>query len=212
MAIELLIPLREFPQSLSQRYLWCKSEVTFKSSSIGIRCWNISGLHGHKLFVCLEVEVCGKDSGTDQFLLQDIHEVKQVLWLTTTDIIYCIGRNGQAIFTLLAHWSTLHHSIHALYDVIDIGEVPAAVAVVEYLDSLALQQLVGKAEVCHVRTTGRTIYCKEAQARCGDIIQLRITVGKQLIALLGSCIQRHRIIYPVISTEWHLLIATINRT
>ena len=37
---------------------------------------------------------------------------------------------------------------------------------------VALQQFVGKTKVCHIRTTSRAIYCKEAQACCGDVIQL----------------------------------------
>ena len=87
----------------------------------------------------LEAEVCGKDTGTNKLFLQDVHEVQQVLGLATTDIIDGIGRDGQAIFTLLTLWSALHHTIHALYDIIDIGEVTTAVAVVEYLDGFALR-------------------------------------------------------------------------
>ena len=98
MAIELLIPFRKLPQSLSQRYLGCKPEVTFKGGGIGIGGGYITWLHGNELLVCLEVEVCGKNSGTNQFLLQDIHEVKQVLWLTATDVIDGVGWDRQAIF------------------------------------------------------------------------------------------------------------------
>ena len=90
--------------------------------------------------MCLEVEVSGKDTGTYQLFLQDIHEVQQVFWLAATDVIDGIGRDRQAILTLLALWSALHHTIHALYDVIDVSEVTTAVAVVEYLDGLPLQQ------------------------------------------------------------------------
>ena len=119
----------------------------------------------------LKVEVCGKNTGLHQFLLQNLHKIQQVLWLTATDVIDGIRWDGQAIFTLLALWCSLHHTIHTFYDVIDIGEVTTAVAVVEYLDGLTLQQFVGEAEVRHIRTAGRAIYCKEAQACCGDVIQ-----------------------------------------
>ena len=119
----------------------------------------------------LEIKVCGKDTGTNQLFLQDIHEIEQILWLATTDVIYRIGRDGQAIFTLLALWGSLHHAIHALYDVINIGEVTTTVAIVKYLDGLALQQLIGEAKVCHIWTSSRTIHRKETQARCWDVVQ-----------------------------------------
>ena len=120
----------------------------------------------------LKVKVSRQHTSTHQFLLQDIHEVQQILRLPTTDVINSIGRDGQAILTLLSGRWSLHHSPHTLYDVINIGEVTTAVAVVEDLDGLTLQQLIGKSEVRHIRTTSRTIYRKETKSRCRDIIQL----------------------------------------
>ena len=76
LSIELFIPLCKLPLSLSQRYLWCKPEVTFKGCGIGIGGGYIAGLHGDELLMGLEVEVCGKNSGTNQFFLQDIHKVQ----------------------------------------------------------------------------------------------------------------------------------------
>ena len=48
------------------------------------------------------------------------------------------------------------------FRIVYISEVTLAVAKVENLDSFSLQQLVGKAEVSHVRTASRTINRKEA--------------------------------------------------
>ena len=81
------------------------------------------------------------------------------------------------MFTLFSLWSTLHHSYYVFYDVVDIGEDATAVAVVEDMDGLTLQQFVCEAEVRHIRTTGRVIYREETQARCGDVLQFRIAVA-----------------------------------
>ena len=146
----------------------------------------------------LEVEVCRQHTGTHQFLLQDLHEVQQTLWLTATYIIHSVGWHRQAVLTFLAFRSPLHHTDHSLHDVVDIGEVPATVSVVEDLDGLALQQFVRKAEVRHIRSAGRTVHGEEAQSRRGDVIQFRVAVRKQFIALLRCRIQAHRVIHPVI--------------
>ena len=199
-------------QALAQGYLWRKPEVALKGCGICIGGGDIAWLHGDKLLVGLKVIVLREDTGTDEFLLEDLYEVQEVLGLATTYIIYGIGRNGQAVIAILALGSSLHHAHNALNDIIYIGEVAAAVAIVEYLDGFALQQLVGKAKVGHIRTTGRAIDGKEAQACGGDIVELRIAVGEELVTLLGGGIQRHGVVYTVIRAKWHLLVATINRT
>ena len=55
----------------------------------------------------------------------------------------------------------LHYSYDSLYDVIYIGEVSLAVAVIEYLDGLAFHQFVGKSKISHVGTTCGTIDSEE---------------------------------------------------
>ena len=170
--IILFIPSGELPQSFPECYLRCKPEVTLQSCGIGIRRWHIPWLHGNQFLVCLEVKICRKDTSSYQFLLQNLYEVEQILRLATTYIIYCVWWDGQSVLTLLTLWSTLHHTNHTFHDVIYVGEVTTAVAVVEYLDGFALQQFVGETKVCHIWTTGRAIYREKAQARCGDVIQL----------------------------------------
>ena len=64
----------------------------------------------------------------------------------------------------------LHHSDDAFDDVIDVGEVAFAFAVVEYLDGLAGFKLVGEAEVGHVGAAGGAIDGKEAQPCAGDVV------------------------------------------
>ena len=59
----------------------------------------------------------------------------------------------------------LHNADYSFHNVIDIGEVALAVAVVKNLDGLALDQFVGEAKVGHVGTACWTIDGKEAEAR-----------------------------------------------
>ena len=56
-----------------------ETKVTLQSGGIGIGGGNITGLHGYELLVSLEIIVLGEHTGTHQFLLEDIHEVEEVL-------------------------------------------------------------------------------------------------------------------------------------
>ena len=96
--------------------------------------------------------------------------------------------------------------------VIDIGEIPAAVAVVVYLYRLASQELVGKAEVGHVGAAGWAIHRKEAKARGGDVVEFAVAVGEDFVALLGGRIKRHRVVHTVVGAERHLLAPAIYGT
>ena len=77
------------------------------------------------------------------------------------------------------------------------NQVTAAVAVIVDLDGLATQQFVGEAEVSHIRPSGRAIHGEEAQACAGYVVELRVAVGKQLVALLGGGIERNRVVNTV---------------
>ena len=119
-----------------QSYFWYKPEVTLQGGGIGIGGGHIAGLHRHQLLMRLKVVIPGQHAGTDQLLLQDVDKVQQVLGLTATDVVYCIGRDGQAVFTRLLFGCFGHHTDNALDYIIDIGEVATAVAVVIDLDEI----------------------------------------------------------------------------
>ena len=104
----------------------------------------------------------------------------------------------------------LHDANHSLHDVVDIGEVALAVAIVENLDGLAFHQFVGEAEVCHIGTAGRAIDGKEAEAGRGDVVELAISMGHQLVALLRGGVEAHGIVHLVVCRIGHLLVAAID--
>ena len=89
----------------------------------------------------LEVVVGGEHAGSDEFLLEDIDKVQQVLGLAAADVVDRIRRNRKSVFAILLFRGFAHDPDDAFHDVIDIGEIASAVAVVVDLDGLAFQQL-----------------------------------------------------------------------
>ena len=156
-----------------------------------------------------EVVVRGEHAGSDEFLLEDIDKVQQVLGLATADVVDSIRRDGKPVLAGLLLRGFAHDPDDAFHDVIDIGEIPTAVAVVVDLDGLTFQQFVRESEIGHVRTPGRTVNGEEAQTRGRDVVKLGIAVGEKLVALLGRRIQAHRIIHPVIRAERDFLVAAV---
>jgi len=59
----------------------------------------------------------------------------------------------------------LHNADYSFHNVIDIGKITLAVAVVKNLDGLALDQFVGETKIGHVGATSWAIDGKEAEAR-----------------------------------------------
>lgn len=80
-----------------------------------------------------EVIILGEHAGADELFLENCDEVEKVFGGVVTYVIYFIRWNWEAVFALLLLWSVLHHSYYAFHDVIDIGEVAFAVAVIENL-------------------------------------------------------------------------------
>ena len=205
-----LIPSRELSQSLPQRNLWRETEIALEGGGIGIGGGDVAGLHGDELFVGFEIEVLGEDTGANQFFLEDGHEIEEVLGLAASDVINGIRWDGETVFALLAFRGTLHHADNALDNVVDIGEVASAVAVVVDLDGLALQEFIGEAEVGHVGSSGGAIDGEEAEAGGGNVVEFGIAVGHELVTLLGGSVEAYWIVYAVIGAEGHFLVAAID--
>lgn len=85
----------------------------------------------------IEVVVLGQDAGTDQLFLQDGYEVKEVLGRVVADVIYLVRWDGQSVLAVPLLGGVLHDANHSLHDVVDIGEVALAVAIIENLDGFA---------------------------------------------------------------------------
>lgn len=111
----------------------------------------------------LKVVVLGQHTSAHQFFLKNSDEVEEIFGGVVTDVIHLIGRNGKSVLAVLFLGGMLHNADHSFHNVIDVGEVALAVAVVEYLDGLAFDQFVGETKVGHVGTTSWAIDGKEAE-------------------------------------------------
>ena len=159
----------------------------------------------------IEVVVLGQDTGTHKLFLQDGHEVEEVFGRVVADVIYLVRWDGQSVLTVPLLGGVLHDAYHSLHDVVDIGEVALAVAIIEYLDGLAFHQLVGEAEISHVGTAGGAIDGEEAETGRGDVVELAIGMGHQLVALLGGGVEAYGVVHLVVCRIGHLLVAAIDR-
>lgn len=158
----------------------------------------------------LEIVVGRQDAGTDELLLENRHKIQKILRGVVADVIYLVRRNWKSVFSVLLLRGMSHDTHYTFHDVIDIGKVAFAVSVVEDLDGLAFTEFVGEAEIRHVGTAGRTIDREETETCGRDIVELRVSMGHELVALLGRGIEAHRIVHLVFGRIRHLLIASVN--
>ena len=155
--IILLIPLGEGAETGAERGGGAEAEVLLQCAGVGVGHGDVAGLHRDEFLVCLKVVVGGEHAGAKQLLLEYLYEVEQVLGAVVADVIHLVGRYRQPVFAVLLLGSVLHHAHHALDDVVNVGEVALAVAVVENLDFFAFHEFVGEAEVCHIGASCRSI-------------------------------------------------------
>ena len=158
-----------------------------------------------------KVIVFRENSCTDQLFLQDGHKVEEVFGGVVADVIYLVRGDGQSVLAVLLLGGVLHDAHHSLHDVVDIGEVTLAVAIVEYLDGLAFHQFVGEAKVSHIGTAGGAIDGEEAQTGRGNVVELRVGMGHQLVALLRGGVEAYGVVHLVVCRIRHFLVAAIDR-
>ena len=209
-AVILGVPFGKSSQTLAQGGGRLIAEVLFEGSGIGISDRDIAWLHGNEFLVLLEIVVGRKDIGTNKLLLKDVDKVEQVLGTVVANVIDLVGRDGKAIVAIGLFGCMLHDTHYAFDDIIDVGEIAFTLAVVEYLDGFATTQLVGEAKICHIGASSRTIDGKEAETRGWNVVELGIGMGQQFVALLGSGIERHRIVDLVVGAVRYLLVGTID--
>lgn len=81
--------------------------------------------------------------------------------MAVTNVVNRIWRNWKSILAILLLRRSLHHTLYTLNNVIHISEITLTISIIENLNRLALQQLIGKSKVRHVRSARRTIHRKE---------------------------------------------------
>ena len=158
----------------------------------------------------LEVVIGGEHLRADELFLEYRHEVEQVFRVVIADVVDLVRRERETVFAVLLFGGVLHHAHDAFDNVIDVGKVALALAVVENLDGLAGLELVGEAEVGHVRAACGAIDGKEAEAGARDVVELAVGVGHELVALLGGGVQRDWIVDLVVGGIRNLLVAAVH--
>lgn len=159
----------------------------------------------------LEVIVSGQHALLHQHALQRVDEIEQVLGVRVADVVDAVRGKGQPVLAHLHLGRGVHDAPHALDDIVDVGEVAAAVSHVEDLDGVAAAQLLGEAEVGHVGPAHGAVHREEAQAGRGDGIELGVGGGHELVGLLCGGVERHRRVHAVLLGERHLLVAAVDR-
>ena len=106
----------------------------------------------------------------------------------------------------------VHDPHHALNNVIYVGEVSFHLAVVEDLNGSFFQNSLGEKKKGHVRTAPRPVDREETQARCGQAVEVAVTVSHELVGLLCGCIYADGMVDVMVNRKRHLGIQAIDRT
>ena len=158
----------------------------------------------------LEVVVHGQHAGPDQLLLEDGHEVQKALRGAVADVVHHVRRLGKAVPAVASLGRAAHDPHHALHDVVYVGEVPQAVAVVEYFYLLAFYQFVREAEVGHVGPAAGAVDGEEPKARGRYVVELAVGVGQKLVALLGGGVEADGVVHLVVGGVRHLPVGAVD--
>lgn len=206
-----LIPLGEGPQAVLERCSGLVPKVALERRSVRVGDGHVAGLHRYKLLVRLEVVVRRQYALLHKHALQRVDEIQQVLGMGVADVVDAVRGERKSVLAHLHLRGGVHDAPHALDDVVDVGEVAAAVAHVEDLDGVAAAQLLGEAEVSHVGPAHGAVHREKAKAGRGDRVELGVGGGHELVGLLGGGVQRHRRVHAVLLRERHLLVAAVDR-
>lgn len=206
-----LIPLRKLSQSFADADSRAEAVIGSEGGAVRVGNRHVAGLHADQLAMGGKVVVLGQNTGTDKLLLQRGDVIEEVFRRTAADVVDCVGRQGKPVLAGRLFGRALHDADHALHDIVHIGEIALAVAVVEDLDGLSGNELLRSGEIEHIRATCGAVDGKEAQSRRGDVVELRVAMRQQLVRFLRRGVERHRIVHLVVGRERHLLVAAVNR-
>lgn len=142
--------------------------------------------------------------------MKDLNEVEKVFWAGVADVVDFVRWKRKAVFASLFGWGFGHDANDAFDDVVDVGEVALAVAVVEDFDGLALDELISEAEVGHVGAAGGAVDGEETEAGRGDVVEFRVGVGEEFVALFGGGVEGDGVIDFVVGAEGDFGVAAVD--
>ncbi|MNE21337.1 hypothetical protein D3C80_1144920 [compost metagenome] len=165
---------------------------------------HVAGLHGQQV----------ADRRLAERRLDGLHEVQQPHRAAVADVVEAIRRRagvGLPPPVRVADRRPIRDPHYPLHDVVDMGEVPAELALVVDVDGLVAQDGAHELEQRHVGATPGAIDGEEAQARGGQAVEVGVGVGHQLVGLLARRVEGDGVIHPVRGLERHLLVQAVHR-
>ena len=150
-----------------------------------------------------KIIILRQNPGAHQLFGQNPDEIQQVLGLAVADVIERVGRNGKAIRARFPLRRPAHDAEHTLDDIVDVRKVALAVSVVENLNCLAGAELVGEAEIGHIRSAGGAVDGKKAQAGTGDVVEFGVGMRQKLVRFFGCGIERDGGVHLVLGCIWN---------
>lgn len=92
--------------------------------------------------------------------------------MVVANVVDLIRRDREAVVACFLLWGFGHYKGDAFDDVVHVCEVAFAVAVVEDLYRVALDEFVGEGEVCHVRSSCGAVDGEEPKSCGGYVVEL----------------------------------------
>ena len=169
--IKLFVPFGEVRESFFYADGRAEIVIVLESGAVGVGYGDIAGLHRDEFFMGFEVIVLGEYTVIDERMLECVDVVEQVFRGAAADVVDGIWRDRQTVFAGFFFRCTFHDAIDTFDDVVDVGEVAFAVAVVEDFDCLASLEIVRGREVEHVGAASGAVDGEESQASGREIVE-----------------------------------------
>ena len=101
---------------------------------------------------------------------------------------------------------------HSLDDIVDIGEIPRKIAVVEDVYRLPGKNGFGKEYRRHIRPPPGPVHREKAQSRQRNMVKMGIHMRDKLVAAFRRGIDRNGSIDGIVLAEGRLFIAAVDGT
>ena len=199
----LLVPLGKMPEAHFDGRRRLEAEIPRQRVHIRIGLVHVPRLHGQEFLLAGLVN----DALGHQTTLQRLHEVQQVLRLVVADVVDP-GRVRASLAVIRGR--VVQHIDDSLYNVVDIGEIPLHITVVEDLDGFALYQLFREGKIGHIRAAIGAVNREEAQTGGGDAVEMGIGVGHQLVGFFCGGVEGDGVGHVVVRGERGFLLVAVD--
>jgi len=159
-AVKLPIPIYKFNNSIFHGSIRFITDILHEIAGVSVGIGYIAGLQWQHVFFGLFA----------QAIFQYFDVTQQRAGIVVSDVVEAIGRlagGGIRIITApfrIRFGDLVQGTDHAFDDVVDIGEIPFVIAIVEDVDGFTGENVAGKHKQGHVRPAPGAIDREKAQA------------------------------------------------